>query len=349
MSNNPELLYPSISILSFSLSWLIVRYSWKPSSLLFLLDQPNERSLHHHPTPRLGGIGIVISFLTTWLLILLLMNSFPQGMREILLGLVLIATVSFYDDRKHVLPQIRLLIQFIVSALVIYGGFSITQSMIPYLDNFGTKSILWIMTALFIVWMINLYNFMDGMDGFAGGMSVFGFFFLSLPAVFHNQVLYACLSLAISAASLGFLLHNFPPARIFMGDIGSASIGFLVAVFSLWGVKDGIFPLWFPLLVFSPFIVDATVTLLRRIARKEKVWIAHRSHYYQRLVQLGWGHKRTVLWEYGLMITCASSAVLILDLSQGIQVMVLTLWLVIYFVMAISVSLLEKRVASTSI
>ena len=158
------------------------------------------------------------------------------------------------------------------------------------------------------MWMINLYNFMDGMDGFAGGMTVIGFGTLAVIGVEHQ--LFMTMNLLVVSATCGFLLFNFPPAKIFMGDVGSSSLGFLAAGFSLWGNYEGIFPLWIALLIFSPFIVDATVTLLHRLFRGEKVWQAHKFHYYQRLVELGWGHKRTVLWEYVLMGACSISALI---------------------------------------
>jgi hypothetical protein len=146
---------------------------------------------------------------------------------------------------------------------------------------------------LFVVWMINLYNFMDGMDGFAGGMATIGF--SALAWLGWADAGFAAFCLIVAAASAGFLVHNFPPAKIFLGDTGSIALGFLAAAFSLWGAKDGLFPFWVALLVFSPFIVDATVTSVASPAARRKGLGSAPSHYYQRLVLLGWGHRRTVL------------------------------------------------------
>ncbi|MBF0124550.1 MAG: hypothetical protein HQL60_04360, partial [Magnetococcales bacterium] len=169
--------------------------------------------------------------------------------------------------------------------------------------------ILFVTALLAMVWMMNLYNFMDGMDGFAAGMAVIG---LSSYAIFGwmaQQPLFALTSLLLASASGGFLLFNLPPARLFMGDVGSLPLGFMVAVLSLWGLRDAIFPLWVPLLVFAVFIVDASVTLLRRSLRREPIWQAHRTHYYQKLVVIhGWSHARTVYSEYGLMLAGSGSA-----------------------------------------
>ncbi|MDQ6992548.1 MAG: hypothetical protein Q9M31_03680, partial [Mariprofundus sp.] len=186
-----------------------------------------------------------------------------------------------------------------------------------------------------IVWMLNLYNFMDGMDGFSGGMTLFGFGFLALAGWLQGADVYALFSAVIAFASLGFMCVNFPPAKLFMGDVGSASLGLLAAGFSLWGIQQQLFEWWFPLTIFSPFIVDATVTLVHRILKRERIWEAHRSHYYQRLVQLGWGHKKTVLAEYLLMLLVGASALVALQLDElFITTCLLLMWAVGYFLIA---------------
>jgi UDP-N-acetylmuramyl pentapeptide phosphotransferase/UDP-N-acetylglucosamine-1-phosphate transferase len=123
-----------------------------------------------------------------------------------------------------------------------------------------------------------------------------------------NDHVFTSLNLITVGAAVGFLHFNFPPARIFMGDTGSSALGFLAAGISLWGDMTGTVPLWVSVLVFSPFIADATFTLLRRVRQREKVWEAHKTHYYQRLVQSGWGHRKTVMLEYGLMAACSAAA-----------------------------------------
>lgn len=133
-----------------------------------------------------------------------------------------------------------------------------------------------------------------------------------------------------------------------MGDTGSTSLGFLAAACSLWGSHSRLFPFWVALLIFSPFIVDATVTLLRRLWRGEKFWQAHRNHYYQRLVLLGWGHRRTVLAEYVLMLACAGSAALAVQLSAVGQWLLLIAWGVIYSVLMWGVEQLERRHVTVS-
>jgi UDP-N-acetylmuramyl pentapeptide phosphotransferase/UDP-N-acetylglucosamine-1-phosphate transferase len=159
--------------------------------------------------------------------------------------------------------------------------------------------------------MTNLYNFMDGADGLAGGMGMAGFATYAIAAAVAGDTPLAWSAAAIASACAGFLFHNFPPARVFLGDAGSIPLGFLAAAFGVHGIATDGWPWWFPVIAFTPFIVDATVTLLRRALAREAVWRAHRSHAYQRLALSGWSHRRLALSEYaamGLSGVCALAA-----------------------------------------
>jgi UDP-N-acetylmuramyl pentapeptide phosphotransferase/UDP-N-acetylglucosamine-1-phosphate transferase len=163
--------------------------------------------------------------------------------------------------------------------------------------------------ALAIAWYTNLYNFMDGSDGLAGGMAVIGFGAYALAAYQAGHGALLAAGLAVAASALAFLFFNFHPARLFMGDVGSIPLGFLAGALGVSGWQEGVWPLWFPVLVFAPFVADATLTLLRRGLRRERVWQAHREHYYQRMVQMGFGHRRTAWIEYAAMAGCAATGV----------------------------------------
>jgi len=183
---------------------------------------------------------------------------------------------------------------------------------------------------------------MDGVDGLAGGMALIGFGTFAILGWSDGNELFASLNIVIVAAVAGFLVFNFPPAKIFMGDVGSSTLGFFAATMSLWGERDGIFPLWIAILVFSPFIVDATVTLVKRIVRRERVWHAHKTHYYQRLVQSGCGHKKTVIAEYITMVAAAISAIIGAQLQQQYQWVLIAVWVVIYISLGQAVNHIEK-------
>jgi UDP-N-acetylmuramyl pentapeptide phosphotransferase/UDP-N-acetylglucosamine-1-phosphate transferase len=197
--------------------------------------------------------------------------------------------------------------------------------------------------VLLLIWMTNLYNFMDGMDGFAGGMTVLGFGFLAYMLWQGGQPGLAALALLIIGATGGFLVYNMPPARIFMGDVGSAPLGFLAGALSLKGVQEQAFDIWVPLLIFSPFVVDATITLLQRLLRREKVWQAHREHYYQRLVLSGWSHRKTVVAEYLLMLAGGGSGWLFSHAGERGRFAILVGWTLVYVALARGVSRIEWR------
>ncbi|MHB8453184.1 MAG: MraY family glycosyltransferase [Acidiferrobacterales bacterium] len=326
----------------FAISTGLTRRFCDPVSRFHILDYPNERSLHTQPTPRSGGVAILSAIVVgmaglAW--------RFPDLSRLswIIAGMLLIAVVSFVDDRGRLPVTARMLVHLLGAGLLLWGGLSLRDVALAGMV-WGFPEWLGIaISLLFVVWMVNLYNFMDGMDGFAGGMAVVGFGgFATLGWVSGNDLFFGT-SLVVAAAAAGFLVYNFPPARIFMGDVGSSTLGFLAAALSLWGTQDGVFPFWIALLVFSPFVVDATITLFRRLARGEKVWQAHKTHCYQRLVQTGWGHRRTVLWEYALMLACLASALWAKSRLPAVQAGVLLVWGVVYVSLMFFVLHLERR------
>lgn len=273
-------------------------------------DVPNERSLHTEPIPRTGGIGLMAGILSGWMM---LIQFWPWWIVLPALGLFVLSLV---DDMRGLSPRSRLIGHFIAALIVLWGAGVVSLWLLPVL--------------LFIVWMTNLYNFMDGSDGLAGGMTFFGFSFYGIAGLMNGNDTLAMMSFSVSSAGLAFLFFNSHPAKIFMGDAGSISLGFLAAAFGVWGWQLGYWPFWFPLLVFSPFVVDATVTLLRRARYKEKLTQAHRSHYYQRLVQMGWGHRNTAHVEYALMFFAGISALWGIGLDVQGQGNLLAWWASIY-------------------
>lgn len=273
------------------------------------LDQPNHRSLHTKVTPRTGGIAIMAGITVAWLGM--------AGMGLFLISAVLLLAVCLVDDIKGLSVRWRLLAQFAIVATFVWFALPL-----PWWQ--------FLAIAFALVWMINLYNFMDGSDGLAGGMTLFGFGAYGIAAYHQGDAHLASAALAVAASSLAFLIFNFNPARMFMGDSGSVPLGFLAGSMGLYGWQQDIWGWWFPVLVFSPFIVDASVTLFRRLLKGEKVWQAHRSHYYQKLVQAGLGHKKTALLEYALMLLCATAAVLLLNLPDGIVYAVLAAFILFY-------------------
>jgi UDP-N-acetylmuramyl pentapeptide phosphotransferase/UDP-N-acetylglucosamine-1-phosphate transferase len=216
----------------------------------------------------------------------------------LVIPLLLLFVISILDDIYSLSVKIRLLAHMGAAAILVIGSGA--------MNEYG----LLIAVGLFFlaVWMTNLYNFMDGSDGLAGGMALFGFFSYGIAALLVQDDALAWSNFTIAAAALGFLLFNFHPAKIFMGDAGSIPLGFLAIAMGVWGVQKGDWSVWFPLLTFSPFIVDATVTLVKRSLRGAKITEAHREHYYQRAIQLGAGHRNVAIFEYGLMFVSGGLA-----------------------------------------
>ncbi|AHD13438.1 glycosyl transferase [Pseudomonas sp. FGI182] len=267
---------PAILIMSLVMTAGLRRYALARS----VIDVPNARSSHTVPTPRGGGVAIVLTFL---LAMVGLMLSGAEQIR-ILLALggagALIAVIGFMDDHGHIAARWRLLGHFIAAAWMLgwLGG-------LPPLLLFGwTLDLGWLggaLAAFYLVWLLNLYNFMDGIDGIAS--------IEAITACLGAAWLYwlgglsgaAVLPLLLAAAVAGFLYWNFPPAKIFMGDAGSGFIGIVLGGLSLQAAWVSPPMFWCWLILLGVFIVDATYTLVRRLLRGDKVYEAHRSHAYQ--------------------------------------------------------------------
>jgi len=321
---------PLAFLLSSICIWLILRM---PENFI-ALDRPNSRSLHEVPTPRVGGVAILVGIIFPFCLFVFLADvQFNYSL--ILAALILVAGVSIIDDFYSISFFIRLIVHVSAAFLVVSFGYVI--------ENFSTtwgvvtlpSYIATIITVLFIVWMINLYNFMDGIDGLAGGMAAFGFGTFAIIGFLEGQSGFAVTSLVIASSSLGFLLWNYPPARIFMGDSGSSSLGFLAATLSIWAHLNELISIWISFVIFSPFIVDATVTLIRRIIMCERFWDAHKTHYYQLVAESGVSRKRLVNFEYGLMLVSSVMAIFIYNATSVTQVSSILMLLIIYVILFI--------------
>lgn len=269
-------LVPIAFALSFALTAALRRYALSQS----LLDIPNSRSSHKTPTPRGGGVAIVLTFLAA-LAVLGWLGQVPLYACLALGGAgSLVAVIGFMDDHGHIDARWRLLGHFMAAAWALYwlGG-------MPALMVFGMSVELGVVGTvlglLYLVWMLNLYNFMDGIDGIASvqAISCCVGACLLYGLTGHSSDIWAPLLLALSAA--GFLCWNFPPARIFMGDAGSGFLGIALGVLSLHAATFRAELFWCWLILMGVFVVDATVTLLRRLLRGDKVYESHRSHAYQ--------------------------------------------------------------------
>ncbi len=269
-----------------------------------ILDAPNERSLHAIPTPRLGGVAIVV---TTLVASALGWAAAPTGLRMLVASCGVIAVVGLRDDVRPLSARVRMAIQL---ALAI--AFLVLVGTPPLLVARGVPLPLpaLVVAALLVVWIVgvlNIFNFMDGMDGLAGfqTLSVCA----SLAVVLGDRSPLAAFLVVLGGAALGFFVQNFPPARMFMGDAGSTFIGMAFAALAVLAMHDGV-PITQAALPLSPFLLDGTFTILRRARRGERIWEAHRTHLYQRAVQAGLAHREVLLVYMAWMGVAAIGAIL---------------------------------------
>lgn len=275
----------ALIISSFILTELIRRYSLKKK----ILDEPNERSSHSVPVPRGGGLSTVICFLV----VVGFSDGIPDNITFALIGSgIFIAVIGFWDDQGHIAAKWRLLSHFIAAFWVLFwlgdipefqfSGFSIDAGWIGM-----------VVVAFLLVWMLNLFNFMDGIDGIAASEVIFvssaGAYFSYLNGADHLSFI----SLVLAVSTMGFLVLNWPPAKIFMGDVGSGFLGMMIGVIAYANILEG-GSIWIWLILLGIFIVDSGVTLFRRILNGDKGYEAHCSHAYQHASRK-WGHKRVTI------------------------------------------------------
>lgn len=281
-------------VLSSVLTFLARRYAQRRN----VLDLPNDRSSHTQPTPRGGGIGIVV-VVAAYGVIALWQGLLEPHIALALAGGLLIAFVGWLDDHRHVSQWVRLIVQIVSAVWAVYwlGGKTLWQ-IGPYAIDLGMLGN--VVAALLLVWLTNLYNFMDGIDGFAGmeGAFVCGVGGLLLWA--DGATSLAAFAWVLAGGCVGFLTWNWPPAKVFMGDVGSAAVGFLIGVLAFASETTGGAPTLLWLVLAGLFVADATLTLFLRAWRGERWYSAHRSHAYQLLTRRGWSHLRVTVFALSI-------------------------------------------------
>lgn len=283
------MIYIFLLISSFLVTFFIKNYAIKKS----LLADVNERSSHSVPTPHGGGIAISI----VWFIGLFYLYYIKEIPLELFYALLIgsvISTVSFFDDIYELSAKLRLIVQSLVaiSGLISIGGLNSLDFGLFSIEN---QIITNLFAFFLIIWFINLYNFLDGINGYAGAeaafLSIAGFLIFS-----GNHFL------VLAVSVLGFLFWNYNKAKIFMGDVGSTLLGYNFAIFTLYYANQESSNLWIWIILFSLYWFDATITLIRRKLNGEKLSQAHKKHAYQRLTQAGWSHFKVVNYSIGVNI-----------------------------------------------
>lgn len=310
--------------ISFLLTGAMLRFSLKRS----LLDIPNDRSSHSIPKPRLGGVAITISFCAVCI-VLLFADRFAlipyASMAGVVAGGVIVAIFGLIDDLRTLDARVKILGQLAAAAAAVSSGIILREFRLPLVGDLELGPLAVPVTVLWIVAMINFYNFIDGIDGLAAGVGMIAAIFLAFIAATAGsnlKFLYAVLA----GSCFGFLRFNFPPARIFMGDMGSTFIGYIFAVLAVAGERVGV-PAFLTVLVLASAVGDAALTLLRRMLKREKILSPHRTHYYQRLTSLGLSHKQVTLLEYAVAVLLGASALIAFRHERIFVVFMSAIWM----------------------
>jgi UDP-N-acetylmuramyl pentapeptide phosphotransferase/UDP-N-acetylglucosamine-1-phosphate transferase len=303
------------------------------------LDTPNARSAHVKPTPRLGGIGIMVAFLpaAAW-------AAWKAGNGHALVIVTatgFVSAVGLVDDLRPLPARVRFGAQCLAAGAVVFGGWDHLHQGWALLGALPSW-LLVPLSLLWIVWLTNLYNFMDGIDGLAGGQAVMAGVGVAIAAGGVGAPLLGTLALLLAAAALGFLVFNFPPASIFMGDVGSTAIGFLLASLPFLAHEPTV-PVEAVGVALALFILDATITLIRRLSRGEKFFHAHRSHFYQRPLAHGIPHRRVTLAAYGGMLLTSAGCAAWPALALPGRVAVIGGTLLLFLAYVAAVLLIERR------
>lgn len=300
-----------VILLSWALTGIYRLYAIRKS----ILDVPNDRSSHTVITPRGGGIALAVAWFTG-LVIFFLTDKIENRLFYALLSGAPLALVGITDDILNLSPRIRLLVQISCAflGLLFLGGF---DSIAMGITGNGFYILFNILAFVAVLWSINLFNFLDGIDGYISTEIIF--IGISVWLLMGDMV-----GLLLAAASLGFLFWNWEKAKIFMGDVGSTLLGYNVAILAIFHHNNGISSITVWLIITSVFWVDATVTLYRRIRNKEKLSVAHRKHAYQRIVQAGFSHRKTVVWAFILNLAGFGLAILAMKFSawQGLFLLI---------------------------
>lgn len=317
----------SLILLSFIMTFVIIRVALKHK----ILDVPNERSSHIVPTPRGGGLAIVVSWFIG-ITVMRCLDLIESNLYFALISGILLAIVSLIDDVLSLSPYIRLLTQILTALISLWFLKGITEVTFAGL-SIDSKFILYPIVLIGIVWFINLFNFLDGIDGYA-----------SLEAIVVAIAIYlftgSIINLILICSITGFLIWNWPKARIFMGDIGSTQLGFILVTLGIYFHNSSQLSIIHWIMLSSLFWFDATLTLFRRWKNREKLSVAHRKHAYQRAVQSGFSHLKTILFSVGINIVIIGLVIIVRKQPE----LLIPVFLINMLFLWIIVKIIDRRV-----
>ncbi len=306
---------------SILLSWLLTSRVRQYALKKDLLDIPNARSSHSVPTPRGGGLSIIIVLLLFAVATLFLPDAPVQLLISLILTTLAYALLGWQDDKHNLPASIRLLFQLLIA--FVFTVWLVWYRMPDFTLSIGGSAVI-LLSVLWIVWMANLYNFMDGIDGISAVETIMLGTVTSFWFAMSGAISIAIICIAVAGAALGFLRWNWSPAKIFMGDVGSLALGAFFAIIAIIGRSSLNIPLSAFLILYAVYLADSGVTLLHRMIKREKWWQAHRSHFYQRAVQSGFSHAQVSLavMVVNLLLAVLASLVVVEALDATIALLI---------------------------
>ncbi|MGN1379335.1 MAG: MraY family glycosyltransferase [Bacilli bacterium] len=340
--NNYNIL--EILIMTYLVSFFLVFITKKLAVHVNALDMPNERKVHKKPMPRLGGLAIYGAFLFGYIMY----GSVTTQMISILIASFVLVLLGIFDDIKPISAKIKILIHIIVASIVVfYGKLYFSEISILGLKLFLPIWINQIIAIFFIVGAINAINLIDGLDGLCAGISSIYFITIAIIALILNKMngLDIILCIVMLGSTLGFLTHNFPPAKVFMGDCGSTFLGFMIAVISLLGFKGATFTsLVIPIVILAVPIFDTLFAILRRLIHHKNIGEPDKNHLHHQLLKMKFSPKVTILIIYGIdMLFSAVSIFYVLGDNQIAIIVYLILMTLLLYIVVNTDILYEKK------
>ena len=273
------------------------------------LDIPNARKVHDKPIPRLGGLGIFMGFLLGYMIF----GNNTVQMNSILIGSFIIVLTGMIDDIKPISAKSKLFGQFLASSVIVFYGNILLDKLTVLGLNIEFGIFAYPITLVFIVACTNIINLIDGLDGLSGGVSSIFYLSTIILCFFQNRFweLELILALIMLGSTLGFLIHNFHPAKIFAGDSGALFMGFIIAVLSLLGFKTTVITsIFIPLMILAVPILDTLFAIIRRLLHHQKISAPDKQHLHHQLLKMNFSHRNTVLIIYGINILFATASIL---------------------------------------
>ncbi len=312
------------ALIAMAISWLLVPLIGKLAFKVGAIDKPNQRKVHQKIMPRMGGLAIYLAFFA----VVLVVMPLTKELVGLFLGSTILIAIGIWDDRKDIPPKVKLLGQIAAAVVAVLFGVRVEFMSSLFSDNaFHLAAFSIPVTIIWIVGITNAVNLIDGLDGLAAGTSIIAAVTMAIVGSTHAQQTMMMLAVILAGATLGFLQHNFHPAKIFMGDTGSMFLGYILSVLAIMGVAKSVtfISLITPILVLGIPIFDTTFAILRRTLNKKPIFKPDKEHLHHCLLNMGLSHRGTVLVIYGINIFLATSGLLMLyaTTSQAMLLLVI--------------------------